>query len=1588
MKFNFFGERKSNSLAFALKPLFYLGAMLLAISAIPAQGQVIINEIHYNPDVKTDLVEFVELYNAGAETANLTGWSFRYGIDFTFPESSILAAGEYRVVAEDKQAVQKKYKIASSKIWGPFTGRLENEGEIIELCDAEGRSIDRVEYVLGFPWPTVGDAVPETNPGSGHSIQLVNPGLDNDLGGSWRSAYPSPGARNSVFAENIPPQIRQVKHDPEGPASGQEVTITAKATDPDGVASVTLSYQIVDPGHYIFLSDAEYKTNWEAVEMRDDGARGDAAAGDSVYTCVLPGSLQRHRRLLRYRIAAADKGGLSIQVPYADDPQPNFAYFVYDGVPDWIGSIRPGTTQEISFPSAMLNSLPIYQLITSKTETEKCTWLDQSMTQEYLYSGTFVYGTDVYDHIRFRARGGTWRFSMGKNMWKFNFTRGHSFQARDDYGRKYKTQWDRLNLGANIQQGDYLHRGEQGMFEAVGFKLMNMAGIETANTNYVHFRIIDEENEDGRLNGLHSGITTSGTQYDGDFWGLYLATEQMDGRFLDEHGLPDSNFYKMENGTGELSNEGPNGPSDLSDMYIFMSGYYSKPTEQWWRNNVDLQRYYGYRTILEAIHHYDNGYGKNYYYYYNPLTKLWSQHPWDLDLTWANNMFGNGNEPFKAAGLLNNIALKIEYQNRHREIMDLLFNPSQTNQLIDEIASFIYTPGQLSFVDADRAMWDYHWVMGNKAARYRGHGNKAGQGMFYQIAPTKDFAGMLQLMKDYVVSRGAWMEKTLLKDSNIPDAPVIVSTSPENYPIDSLTFETTPFGDPQGENTFAALKWRIAEVDPESEAPSQPAQDPDVDLVPDLSTWKYFKGRSEPSTPASAWRELNFDDSGWEEGTAPIGYGEEIIATVLSDMRYNYSTIYLRKKFTIKDAAAVKNLVLKVLFDDGFNVWINGVHAAKDHVASEEMPFDSFGQHREDLNYIDYPISDPSRYLISGENAISVQVVNEYLGSSSDCFIDVKLVSPAASANPGNSNSGSANPAIKRSTAPRKYEIDPVWESEEMTAFQKDITIPASKVTIGHTYRVRARMKDDTGRWSRWSAPIQFTVGESENSRALLENLRIAELMFNPPGDGSEFIELHNTHPSLTLSLAGAAFTNGVEFTFPDGVYLPPNGYLVVVPVGTDEEKTAFRKLYGLNDSILLAGPYTGKLANGGEFLTLKRSLDGEEIFSLEFADGRGWPLATDGAGHSLVPLDSALAGERMDSLSYGGNWRASAFIGGSPGGPDPEPIRNVVLNEFMANTANSETGNSNDWIELYNTSQTVHLSGWHLSDDAANLKKWAIPAMDIAANGFVRFDESTGFNHPAGSGFALSKEGEQLFLSYLPGKAGVDRVVDCVQFKAQEKSLSQGRYGDGGEYWYAMEPSENAANRAGIPHIAVDEIMYHPAMDEDVNLEYIELYNPTGQTVNLWNENGSWRLDGGAAFTFPAKTALSAEGRLLVVGFNSNDAAALNAFKNVYQLSTELAPLILGPYDGKLSNQGERIALEKPLSADPVNGPGSWAIVDEAIYFHQAPWTPEADGLGKSLQRISSAVSGDDPNNWKADAPSPGRKGSPNTAVQSWMIY
>ncbi|HYE17396.1 MAG TPA: CotH kinase family protein [Tepidisphaeraceae bacterium] len=580
-----------------------------------------------------------------------------------------------------------------------------------------------------------------------------------------------------------------VSHAPREPRAGEAVTITVNV-GLTPVTGVTLEYQVVDPGAYVELKSPEFAKGWTAVPM----AAGGGGAGKT-FSAVIPAGVQKHRRLVRYRLVGA--GASSLMAPAREGECPNYAYFVYDGVPAWSGAVEPKSgdakrKEVVTFPTEVMRSVQAYHLIARHKAVENVTWKEQTGGKEFKYTGTLVAGGVVYDHVKFRARGGVWRYAMGKNMWKIDFPDGHRLRAVDDFGKPHGATWGKLNLRPGISMASYGRRGEQGMYESVGHRLFNLAGVPSPETHWVQWRIVSEADE-----------APAGDQYKGDFWGLYLAIENVDGRFLKAHDLPDGNLYKMANGTGELNNEGKGQPTDKSDLNGFLNAYNSKDqSDVWWRASVDLPRYYSYRAIVEAIHHYDIGEGKNYNYFREPTPGgRWQVIPWDLDLTWADHMYGNGEEPFKSR-VLSKPALKVEYQNRLREIRDLLYNPEQTGRLIDQYAAVVADPvGKLPLVEADRRKWDYHPAMAV--------GGQAGQGLFYQASPTRDFAGMVKQMKEYVAARLAWIDRDLLKDKEIPETPTATYAGPAGYPVNQLKFRAGPY---KGKAAMAGVRWRVAEV--------------------------------------------------------------------------------------------------------------------------------------------------------------------------------------------------------------------------------------------------------------------------------------------------------------------------------------------------------------------------------------------------------------------------------------------------------------------------------------------------------------------------------------------------------------------------------------------------------------------------------------------------------------------------------------------------------------------------------------------------------------------------------------------------------
>ncbi len=90
------------------------------------------------------------------------------------------------------------------------------------------------------------------------------------------------------------------------------------------------------------------------------------------------------------------------------------------------------------------------------------------------------------------------------------------------------------------------------------------------------------------------------------------------------------------------------------------------------------------------------------------------------------------------------------------------------------------------------------------------------------------------------------------------------------------------------------------------------------------------------------------------------------------------------------------------------------------------------------------------------------------------------------------------------------------------------------------------------------------------------------------------------------------------------------------------------------------------------------------------------------------------------------------------------------------------------------------------------------------------------------------------------------------------------------------------------------------------------------------------------------------------------------------------LADKILGPYDGRLDNSGEKIEIGRPGDVDQF-GTRYYIRVDRVNYSDGSHpvgedlWPSQADGGGKSLSRKVPQEYGNDVVNWKAAEPSPG---------------
>lgn len=158
---------------------------------------IVINEIMYDPISANNDHEYIEIYNQGTNSVDLSGWRFTSGIDFAFPGGISIGPGDYLVVARNAAQLRSKYAhLNPANSIGDYDGGLANSGERLALAmpdfsfttNGQGQVSTNIVFVVAdeVTYASSGNYWPFwTDDEGGSSLELINPRSNHRLGYNW-----------------------------------------------------------------------------------------------------------------------------------------------------------------------------------------------------------------------------------------------------------------------------------------------------------------------------------------------------------------------------------------------------------------------------------------------------------------------------------------------------------------------------------------------------------------------------------------------------------------------------------------------------------------------------------------------------------------------------------------------------------------------------------------------------------------------------------------------------------------------------------------------------------------------------------------------------------------------------------------------------------------------------------------------------------------------------------------------------------------------------------------------------------------------------------------------------------------------------------------------------------------------------------------------------------------------------------------------------------------------------------------------------------------------------------------------------------
>lgn len=1512
-----------------------VSSLLIALLCAHASGQVIVNEIHYNPverpafdangnpvfqgtatsaDFTDDVHEFVELLNPTAAPVNLEAWRLEGGITYTFPAGTTIAAGGFLVVAKNPARIQTVYSIAG--VLGPYSGKLGNSGDTVRLVTPNNAVSDAVSYSGKFPWAISANKLGASDDFTllnsanyqykGRSLQRVSAGSSSNDPANWIAVRPTP------FADlPTPGAVNLITRTAPKPV----VTALSATQLSDGATIIRSTSQVKVLATFssgVSLSNVQCEYFVDNINAFGEAPSTVAmtALGNNQFSATLP--TQANRSIVRYRITADRGDGSEVVSPRADDPavvptavttrQPWHSYFVtplrtvtpkpiYDCFVSTDGQALSDTVGQNNFaPFTGLNGLQMIayyatgnlRRITSgsviTTAYPRELGWPGVLSTDRIWNGTvpgvFVENGNVRD-IQIRFHGSRYNRRPGRKSYKLLFQDSQYYLDADSIFITDK--------GDAFSTAHGLHR---------------LAGLPLSHVRYVDWYL----NSDGVQTRLEQG------EYNGDLLDIYHEKMQRlnPGSPKEETGeLYKSVGVILDGGTISIpggSPAGGEGPYGQANGWRLPA---TGGTPSW----TELQRF-DYSFTLQN-HAWKGA---------DPIRDL-------INSMWT----ARGDSPTSPNPNVNNLRTffaanwDVDTELTSLALGNWMGPWDDTTQNY-----FLWRRANGKWV---RLLWDFDSVygpgVGNNTSVSIYLGEVGDQGNNFR-GPNYVKDSFIKAYRNEFKARMWLLNNTLLDPENLQTLTYDTAGGSINSYYNYIQSQSGGYavGHFNSVNTQVGLGVFFKPTRPTNTTPANAAVVlPGVNLV--ASAYGYNAAYTHAVAPTvsphtkSKWEIRlstgTYDDpaftltSSTNLTSLPIPFGELTYGRSYSwrvtyyDADGHPSITSAETSFSYGPAStAAGNISLNEIMAENLGAVTNGADRP-DYIELKNNT--GFAVNISGWNLTDDELN-PGRYTFPAGTTV---VANSYLV----VWCDSATASPGLHSGFGLSRKG-----------------------QRVILIQNGVVRDA--VTFGPQMPNGAigRISDGTGAWTLVEAS-PYAVNAACSFSTDTSTLKFNEWMA-VPASGDDWFEIYNSGPQpVALSGLWLSDTPGT----PKITQIPALSFVAAGGcVKFDADGTA----NGFSSANF-------KLATGGDNLLLTAANGSTLIQSIAFGTqqpGVSQGYFPDGSG---VVTNFPLSSSPNDN-----NWLPA----------------NVRVNEALTNSVSP----LEDYVEIYNpTASAVDISGWWLSDDHFARQKYQIPlGSTIAPGGYLVLYESAFNTGP--NAFSLSSLGDEIILAATNG--GIETGYRAQEsFGAAAEDVSFGYISTAGapEFWPQSARTPGAQNASPlIGPVIINEIHYHPpdlGGADNIRDEFIELHNITTNPVDI----SGWKLKGGSGYTFSPGTTLRPGDYILIVGFNPElETSMLDAFR--LSLAVPQGTRIYGPFIPKLANDTESIELGRP--GIPVGDITPYVNLDKVEYQDFAPWPVAPDGTGPSLQRISRAVIGNEPANFISSAPTPGAVNTGQAAI------